>query len=267
MKTVLYYFTGTGNSLAVAKKIAATLGDTELVPVAMLAETSGEIVPSAERVGIVCPVYFAGLPVMVAEVAGRLRLSGAARVFAVITHGGGGGAAALRQLDGILRRHASRGPDAGYSIMMPGNYILMYESPQGTKREEILAAADREIARITEEIRQDTTTDLPRSLPTQIIYTLAYGWFASHARGKDREFSVADTCTACGTCVAVCPARNIRLVDKKPVFRHRCEVCCACIHACPVQAINAGPKTAARQRYRNPSVTVADLKLFRGESV
>ncbi len=65
MKTIIYYFTGTGNSLAVAKKIAAVLGDCDLVPIASLQSTTADITPAADRVGIVNPVYFAGLPVMV----------------------------------------------------------------------------------------------------------------------------------------------------------------------------------------------------------
>src|SRR5690554_2082546 len=52
MKTVIYYFTGTGNSLAAARKVAAALGETELVPIASLAITPGTITPDADRVGI-----------------------------------------------------------------------------------------------------------------------------------------------------------------------------------------------------------------------
>ena len=33
MPTTIYYFTGTGNSLAVARQLAADLGDTDLVPI------------------------------------------------------------------------------------------------------------------------------------------------------------------------------------------------------------------------------------------
>jgi flavodoxin len=58
MKTIIYYFTGTGNSLIVARKIAAVLGDCELIPFASQRTTRADIVPHAERVGIVCPVYF-----------------------------------------------------------------------------------------------------------------------------------------------------------------------------------------------------------------
>jgi len=67
IKTIIYYFTGTGNSLAAAKSICTHLGDCELVSIASLAGTSGEIQPGADRVGIVCPVYDFGLPSIVAE--------------------------------------------------------------------------------------------------------------------------------------------------------------------------------------------------------
>ena len=75
MKTIIYYFTGTGNSLAAAKRIVSGIGDCDLVPFASLQDTTGDMTPGTDRVGIVCPVYFSGLPVMVAEFAGRLDLS------------------------------------------------------------------------------------------------------------------------------------------------------------------------------------------------
>jgi flavodoxin len=125
MKTIIYYFTGTGNSLAGAKKVAETLGDTELVPIAAFRNTAGAITPDAERIGIVCPVYFSGLPAMVAAFAERLDPAPAGYVFSIVTHGGGGGSAALRQLDGILGKRAGRGLDAGFAVSMPGNYSLM----------------------------------------------------------------------------------------------------------------------------------------------
>ena len=41
MKTIIYYFTGTGNSLAAARKIASIPGDCEQVPIASLQEGRG----------------------------------------------------------------------------------------------------------------------------------------------------------------------------------------------------------------------------------
>jgi Fe-S-cluster-containing hydrogenase component 2 len=54
-------------------------------------------------------------------------------------------------------------------------------------------------------------------------------------------------------------------VDKKPVWKHHCELCCACIHFCPAEAIQYGQKTKKRGRYKNPSVTIADMKKQRSE--
>ena len=68
-------FYGTGNSLAVAKSICTHLGDFELISIASLAGTSGEIQPYADRVGIVCPVFVFGLPSIVAEFVQSLGLS------------------------------------------------------------------------------------------------------------------------------------------------------------------------------------------------
>jgi ferredoxin len=260
VKTIIYYFTGTGNSLAAAKKIAAVLGDCELVPIASLHKTSGDIVPPAERVGIVCPLYFSGLPVMVAGFAGRLDLSHAQYTFSVITLGGPSGASALRQLDSILRKRQDHRLDAGFSVTMPGNYILMYSSPSGKKQEEILAKADEQIAGIMGPVTQCEKRALPSPLIFRLLHTLIYPWFTSHVHTDDRRFSVSDKCTSCGTCAAICPAGNIRMVQGRPVWKHHCELCCGCIHNCPVQAIQAGAKTEKRVRYRNPSVSIAELK-------
>jgi len=259
MKTIIYYFTGTGNSLAAAKTLATALGDCECIPIASVAPDRETIVPAAERVGIVCPVYFTGLPVMAASFAERLDLSRSQYVFSVVTMGGSGGSAALRQLDGILTRKG-RGLDAGFMVKMPGNYLLMYGPPSGTKREKILAMANETLADIAGVVGRRGKQDLPSSFLAGVAHRLMYPRFASHVHDDDRKFSVNERCTSCGTCAAVCPAKNIELVDGRPVWKHACELCCACIHLCPAQAIQAGKGTEKRGRYRNPAVTVAELK-------
>jgi ferredoxin len=260
VKTIIYYFTGTGNSLAAAKKIAAALGDCELVPIASLQKTTGDIVPEAKRVGIVCPVYFSGLPAMMDAFARRLDLSHSQYTFAAVTFGGSGASSALRQLDGILRKQKDHGLDAGFMVKMPGNYILMYSSPAGTKREKILAIADEQITDIAAAVGRCEKRNLPSSFLANVIHSLMYSRFTSHVHTDDKKFTVSDKCTSCRTCVAICPAANIELVEGKPVWKHHCELCCGCIHTCPVQAIQAGTKTEKRLRYRNPSVTIAELK-------
>jgi ferredoxin len=261
LKTILSYFTGTGNSLAVAEGLARRLGDCELVPVASLAKLSGPVTPPAERIGIITPVYFFGLPSLVAVVSGRLDLSRVKYVFAVTTMGGSGGSAALRQLDGILRRGpGGRGLDAGFTVRMPGNYVLMYEPPAGKKKEQILREAERRVDEIADAVNRGLPVRLPWSFIAFLVHSLMHPRFIAGVGNADRKFAVDDRCTSCGICLEVCPVENIRLESGRPVWLHHCEQCMGCIQHCPTGAIQAGQKTENRARYRHPSVKIEDLR-------
>ena len=118
-------------------------------------------------------------------------------------------------------------------VKMPGNYILMYSSPAGKKREKVLAMAGMQIADITGAISRCEKRKLPSSILANLVHSLAYPRFASRVHEDDRKFTVSETCTSCGICAAICPAENIDLVEGKPVWKHQCELCCGCIHLCP----------------------------------
>ncbi len=146
---------------------------------------------------------------------------------------------------------------------MPGNYILMYGSPAGEKRDRMLAVADAELAAIAGRIgKGGERPKLPHAPLTRLIRAVMYPRFRSRVHGgEDRRFTVTERCTSCGICASICPAENIEMVDGRPVWNHRCELCCGCIHLCPVEAIQAGKATeGGRQRYRNPSVEIVELE-------
>jgi ferredoxin len=259
MKTTIYYFTGTGNSLFVAQRLCTLLGDCTLVPMASATGTTGEFLPDVDRVGIVCPVYFLGLPALVARFGERLNCSRGSYLFAVLTMGGSGSSSALRQLDSILRLRSGRGLDAGFAVRMPGNYVLMYGPPDGKRRANLLAAADRRVAEIARTIDRGLIVKLPYSLFASLIHRLMYPRFITSGPANDRIFSADERCTSCGICTEVCPVNNIVLENGRPMWLHHCEQCMACIHLCPVEAIQAGRRTEKRGRYRNPSVSVDEI--------
>jgi len=264
MKTIIYYFTGTGNSLAAAKAICARLGDCEMVSIASLAGTSGEIQPGADRVGIVCPVYDFGLPSIVAEFVQRLDLSHSAYCFAVLTMGGFG-ASALRQIDDLVFAHAKRHLDAAFTVRMVGNFVPLYDPAKGAKRDKLLADADKRFTEITGSIDKGLTVRPGIALLSAFLKRFTYDGFIRQIHDADKNFIADEKCTSCGTCAAVCPVKNIVMVEDKPTWQHHCELCCACIHFCPAEAIQYGPKTKKRGRYTNPSVTIMDMKKQRGE--
>lgn len=264
MKTIIYYFTGTGNSLAAARNICGHLGDCELVPIASLANTTGEIAPAADRVGLVSPVYDLGLPSIVAEFARRLDLSGTGYCFAVLTMGGFG-ASALRQLDDLVSATSRRHLDAAFVVKMVGNFVPLYEPATGAKQEKLLADADARFSEIATIIDKGLIVRPGSALVTGLLKWFVYDGFIRQIHSADKNFFADEKCTSCGTCAAICPVHNIEMVEEKPVWKHHCELCCACIHFCPAEAIQYGQKTKTRGRYTNPTVTIADMKKQREE--
>ena len=265
MKTILYYFTGTGNSLAAARKLADLLGDTELIPIASLRNTPGEVIPGAGRVGIVCPVYDCGIPVVVAEFAGRLDISKAEYTFAVVTFGGMG-VSALHQLNGIFKRRQGTSLDAAFPLIMPGNFPPVGKPSSAEKAGAILAAADTRLDVIAGQIREGKTVTPGFAPLSGLAQLITYGLFSKNVHESGSRFSVTDACTSCGTCEKVCPVENITMADGRPQWNHQCELCCACLHFCPVEAIdlNVMRGTKDRGRYRHPDLNVADMEAQRG---
>jgi len=264
VKTCIYYFTSTGNSLAAAKSICSHLGDCELRSIISLNGTEGEIKPKADRAGIICPVYDFGLPSIVAEFVQRLDLSQTGYCFAVLTMGGLG-VSALHQLDNLVFTHNKRHLDAAFAVRMVGNFVPLYDPAKGAKREKLLADADTRFREIAGSIDKGLTVQPGIALLSALLKRFTYHGFIRTIHGADKNFVADERCTSCGTCAAVCPVKNIEMREEKPVWKHHCELCCACIHFCPVEAIQYGPKTKKRGRYHHPALTIADMKKQRGE--
>ena len=263
MKTVIYYFTGTGNSLAAARTIAPVLGNCELVPIASLRNTSGDIIPAADRVGIVAPVYDLGLPAIVAEFAGRLDITKAGYTFAVLTMGGTG-ASALHQMNEIVKKKNGRPLDAAWVVRMVGNFIPLHSPPGDSKVEKVLAGADAQLRDIAHRIDTGIAVRPGFSPLSSFLKCLVYHGFIRTIHDADKQFIADENCTHCATCSQVCPVGNIVMADDKPSWQHHCELCMACLNLCPAKAIQWGPKTKGRGRYRHPDLKIADMKTQAG---
>ena len=71
-KNLIFYFSGTGNNLKVAKTISENISNAEIIP--MGSSHIYEFEGSYESIGFVYPVYFAGLPAKVADYISKLIL-------------------------------------------------------------------------------------------------------------------------------------------------------------------------------------------------
>lgn len=257
MPTIIYYFTGTGNSLQCARDIADGLGDTTLIP--MQAVSEKKVLPKADCIGLVFPVYAWGLPHAVKRFIKRLSGKNKGRYLFAVATSGGRFAGALALARKKLRTKGLR-LSAGFSVVMPTNFILMHETSEGKQRSlfdsmkvkvNLIVSAVK--SREYHKVEMGSLSD--RLLRTGIIYRFASPLF----KQMDRSFRTDQGCTGCGLCSRVCPAHNIELQDGVPKWKHHCEMCLSCLNLCPSKTIQYGKITEGKQRYKNPYVDVKDL--------
>ena len=101
MSKIIYYFTGTGNSLKVAKDLAEKLQECEMVPMAKVWQES-QLTARSKKVGFIFPMYYWGLPKIVYDFIEKINLDEANYIFAIITRDGEEDGVALVQLDNLL---------------------------------------------------------------------------------------------------------------------------------------------------------------------
>ncbi len=83
MKTTIYYFSATGNTLSVAKKLQGMMEDVELVSIAdALANVK---VIEAQKIGFLFPIYAWGMPRIVSEFIDQLRFGHIHYCFSIST--------------------------------------------------------------------------------------------------------------------------------------------------------------------------------------
>ena len=106
MSTEIYYFSGTGNSLHVARELQKRIPETKLVPIISLVGKE-TVTTSGNTVGFVFPHHSSSLPKIVHTFIERLDLGSARYLFAIVTRGGTG-SMTFNQIDKILRREGRK---------------------------------------------------------------------------------------------------------------------------------------------------------------
>ena len=256
MKTDLFFYTGTGNSLWTARTLAAKLGDAEIHPISAI--FGNPVLGRTGAIGLVFPVHIWGVPGRVIDFLNSFANAPSRYYFAVAVHAGQV-AATLLQLKRLMK---ARGMllSCGFEIAMPSNYIPWGGPGPQEKRARRFEEAGKKIERIAGLISRREEGPVEKGpLWQNVLFTGLNRLSFSRVPGLDKGFWVDGKCNACGICGTICPCGNIDLLEGKPVWRHHCEQCLACIQWCPAEAIQYGRRTSGYERYRHPEVTLREM--------
>jgi len=263
--TILFLFSGTGNSLNAAIRIQENIENCEILSIPKVLEEK-KFNYEAARIGFVFPVHFLDAPNIIKEFLKNFKITGSPYVFAIATCGGEIGKT-FRNINEILEKQ-NRKLDSEFSMVLPSNSIIIEDkssTPEGIDR--LIKNSD---VRINEIIEKITNKEIEKFIPTRVSFKNRFGSLMGkiflYRIFNDRRFKVDDEkCVRCGTCVSVCPMNNIELVDDKVTWNHNCEVCLACIHWCPQNAIQHFC-TRGIPRYHHPNITIKQFKVYKSKT-
>ena len=248
MMTVCY-FTASGNSLYVAKRIGGTLLS---IPQLMKLEN---IEITDDAVGIVCPVYAVEMPMMVKAFLSKAKIK-TDYFFLVYTYGMAY-ASAFAHVE-LACRESELKLSYINAIQMVDNYLPGFEM-QNQIDTLPKKNVEGQIKKIIVDISNRTETPVRISISDKAQMAMYHNMLAKRIlrRNTAQSYIVNENCTLCGICAKVCPANNITVMDKVH-FANCCEVCYACLHNCPQNAIHMKfEKSPAR--FRNENISLKDI--------
>ncbi len=251
--TIIFYFSGTGNSYHAAQSLSCLLKDAQFVRIVFGLETYN--LASYERIIAVYPCYVGDLPLMVKDYLEHLDFPDGAQVVSVCCCGG---------IDGSCHKSFERIIDkkgsslySSYTLVYPANNQLLYPEPSEKTIDTRYATNAQKLQEIASNLKDGYQHFADYKVLSASIFSLAHKFFDPHKQG--RRFKVSDACNSCKICELICPAKNIRLIKGIPQFLDRCEQCLSCMHRCLKDAIYLNLQSRIWGRYKNPYVSTKDL--------
>lgn len=255
MEIKIYYFSGTGNSLHIAKELSQKMENVKLYPMVKELKKTGSI--RGDIIGLVFPVYMYRAPRIVCKFIKSI--SSANYIFSVATNGGGMGIV-FKQINNILKKK-KLSLNSGFSIKQPDNYIPYGPPPEGEKLDELSNNASEKLNIVIDRVSKgqnhidNETSFFHKNIWPGPFYLLGYYL----GNQLDRDFKVGENCNSCKICKKICPVDNISFETEKPQWNHKCENCFACIQWCPKEQIEYGKKTKGIKRYRHSSIKIKEI--------
>ncbi len=242
MKVEFYVFSGTGNTLKIAREVGKRLSEKGWeVNVRRMEGATGEEASDDSMVGLAFTTAFFSTYPVVLDFISKLPEGKGRKIFMVTTAAGATGGS-----EGKFRRMVeSKGyvPVGSLAAIMPSNYNNRTLPAEKNSK---LIEAGLEKARSFADDLVSGKAGWRRGIP---LFPSMWHWFVTSGMALPffyRFFPIQvdrNVCIRCLRCVNNCPAGALVAEDDAPVIRPKlCQNCQRCVAFCPVHAIGVPGK-------------------------
>ncbi|WP_411681900.1 EFR1 family ferrodoxin [Clostridium thailandense] len=238
MKGVLYYFSGTGNTMWVANKIKENFRyygvDISLINM-----------ESEQPINIKCydfmiigsPVHFGTEPKIVSNFFRKLpNVKKKIKTIVYSTQSGKSSSAVLSMAKSLTEK--------GYdifiqtSIKMPNNrYFILGKKSSLEEESQVLIKSSEKVKKVIKLFMENKRLKECNS-NIRMKFGRVYGKFLRNSLPRvSKNITSSEECMKCGLCLRNCPKSNITFENGHAIFHSQCMLCLRCIYICPINAI------------------------------
>lgn len=244
------YFSGTGNSRYCVEKF---LQEYDIHAKSLSIEHSDAVreLKNHREIVIGYPVQFSNLPKILKEFAVQNHdLWRDKQIFIIATMGlfSGDGAGILSRL---LSRYGAV-TCGGLHLKMPDSICDEKALKRSLeKNRALIRNADIKIEKAVKAIKTGNPPREGLGFPSHLAGLLGQRlYFYNKTKHYTDKLKInPEQCTGCGTCVKICPMKNIRMCNAFAVPGDQCTMCYRCVGRCPARAITLLGKKIYEQCY------------------